>query len=50
MFKIEYKDITEKYWKTWMNVARLIDVVNERRRLESQGYDVRVMNRNGVQI
>lgn len=50
MFKIEYKDITEKHWKSWMTVSTLIAIVNERRRLQAQGYEVRVLNSKGEQI
>jgi hypothetical protein len=49
MFKIEYRKDKED-WQHWMTVARIIDVVNERRRLSSQNFDVRVLDGNNEVI
>lgn len=45
MFKIMVRTNGNE-WQHWMTVARVLDVVNERRRMLSQKYDVQVLDGN----
>lgn len=46
MFKIEYRR-PKGEWLYWMNVGSLLAIIEEKRRLVNQGFEVRVLNAKG---
>ena len=46
MFKIEYRKSGEE-WRHWMNISGLIHMIEEKKRLLSQGFEVRILNVKG---